>query len=132
MRLLEPKDVTIEESGVESGDAFVVEFMEQSQRWILDNDAGKANELPKGFPLPLFNSSDGFFNRMSSASPAVTRNITAQTALKKAIGLPRSTSLSSALKPIVPGTLGLGNMYVRMVTLDLLIVLCPIGETLAS
>jgi ubiquitin carboxyl-terminal hydrolase 4/11/15 len=128
MRLLDPKDITIEESGIESGDAFVVELMDQEQHWII---VGKTNVPPKGFPL--FNSSDGFFNRMSSASPSATRMITAQTALKKAMGLPRSTtSLSSALKPIVPGTLGLGNMYVRIAILDLLIILRSIGETLAS
>ncbi|KAF8745494.1 hypothetical protein AX14_008914 [Amanita brunnescens Koide BX004] len=111
-RLLEPRSVTLEEGGIESGDAFVVEFMDQGQRWLVDGTADKAKMQQRDVP-PIFNSSDGFFNRMSSASPMATRSITAQTALK-AIGNTISrqslTSLSTALKPIVPGTLGLGNM----------------------
>ena len=123
-RLLEPRSVTLEEGGIESGDAFVVEFMDQGQRWLVDGTADKAKMQQRDVP-PIFNSSDGFFNRMSSASPMATRSITAQTALK-AIGNTISrqslTSLSTALKPIVPGTLGLGNMYVCPVILFFLMV----------
>ena len=132
--LLEPSNVTLEESSVEAGDAFVVEFMDQRQRWIMDDAANKTKTQQT--PPPIFNSSDSFFNRMSSASPTATRSITAQAALKaisNTISRPSAASLSTALKPIQPGTLGLGNMYVREIILHFVPhSFIPIGGTPAS
>ncbi|KAK2463565.1 hypothetical protein APHAL10511_004316 [Amanita phalloides] len=107
--LLEPSDITLEESALESGDAFVVELQVQGQRWIVDETTVSSRTQQNEAPFPIFNSSQAFFNRMYSASPQANRST--MTPMKKLMGSrAATTSMSGTMKPIVPGTLGLGNM----------------------
>lgn len=109
-KLLEESDKTLEEQGVESDDAFVVEF-EQSNGWIVDDPtvppkppitiAGRP-----GVPAPIFKSNEGFFNRMGhNASSSITTS-----ALKSSDDWKTPTARKE--KVVEPGTLGLGNMCV--------------------
>ena len=134
-RILEPRNVTIEESGIQTGDAFIVEFMGEGGGWIMGS-ATTATARPKGEPTPIFNSSEGFFNRMSNTSPYSIRSAQPQT-LMKAFGtiVPRSTaaSHSNAFRKIEPGTLGLGNMCVDDIVIILLLTASlSLGEIPAS
>ncbi|KAF8623034.1 hypothetical protein AX15_006546 [Amanita polypyramis BW_CC] len=109
--LLEARNITLEEAGIQAGDAFVVECMDQEQRWIMDSTI--TTKLPSEVQAPIFNAADGFFNRMSSGSPLAARGTAAQSALKKVMGnsiIKPTSSISRILKPTVPGTFGLGNM----------------------
>ncbi|KAF8906237.1 hypothetical protein CPB84DRAFT_1844494 [Gymnopilus junonius] len=112
-KIVEESDKTLEEEGVELDDPFIVEF-KQPDGWIV--------ELPKPVqtittfePRPLFNSSDGFFNKMSTNHVSATPSVS----LYKPTGIynsfkTTSTALALANKSITKtlesGTLGLGNM----------------------
>ncbi|KAJ3515187.1 hypothetical protein NLJ89_g1915 [Agrocybe chaxingu] len=117
-KIVEESGKTLEEEGMESEDAFVVEF-KQSDGWIAE--APKTIQLPPATetPRPLFGSSN-FFDRMST-----THSSSTSTALFKPSGLYSGfTSTSSktpstavtlasnnkSMKALEPGTLGLGNM----------------------
>ncbi|RDB15775.1 Ubiquitin carboxyl-terminal hydrolase 4 [Hypsizygus marmoreus] len=114
-KILEASDQTIEEADIQSDDCFVVEFM-QDNAWIIDASA----TVPPppltvagrpGAPAPLFNSNDGFFNRMgksttSSASTSLIKTDNYYNSLTPSWKTP-STQKEKALEP---GTLGLGNM----------------------
>lgn len=113
-KIVEESDKTLEEEGIESDDAFIVEF-KQPDGWIV--------ELPKPIstafepPRPLFNSSEGFFNKMStSLSPTTSVTPYKPAGLYDGFGSSKapSTALThtnkSITKALEPGTLGLGNM----------------------
>ncbi|EKM81724.1 hypothetical protein AGABI1DRAFT_118809 [Agaricus bisporus var. burnettii JB137-S8] len=110
-KVIEESVKTLEEDGLESEDGFVVEF-KQTDGWIL-NDQGMQPQLPT-VNLPIFNSSDGFFNKMgSTSSSSKSRSINNSSSLTTP---PKSSSSSTSLsnsrnsRSLVPGTLGLSNM----------------------
>jgi len=84
---------------------FVVEF-KGDHNWIIDVADDKKP------PVPLFNSNDGFFNKMSGNS--VARPSTALTTFGSKSAITSATtgkSLNGGVgKAMEPGTLGLGNM----------------------
>ncbi|KAJ7068863.1 hypothetical protein B0H15DRAFT_871868, partial [Mycena belliarum] len=103
---------SLEESGVMSGDNYVVEFKEALAGWLVDSPPPlePAATIPQN--APLFKSGDGFFARMNNNN---------QRSSSQASTSPRNTSPfssftrgslagSSYSKPLEPGTLGLGNM----------------------
>jgi ubiquitin carboxyl-terminal hydrolase 4/11/15 len=121
-KIVEESDKSLEEDGIESDDAFVVEF-KQPDGWIAD--APKAVQTRVG-PienlLPLFNSNEGFFNRMSPLSPQRSADSYPRTVFydRPTSSAFRSTSTAmtvvgnkSLIKTLEPGTLGLGNMSVQ-------------------
>lgn len=113
---------TLEEEGLQSDDCFVVEF-KQGESWIenLDPVIPSPPSTVAGRPTlaaPLFNSSEGFFNRMN-INRTNKSNTTASTSVTKIDD--RSDSLlpywktqasQKVIKAIDPGILGLGNMLV--------------------
>jgi ubiquitin carboxyl-terminal hydrolase 4/11/15 len=118
-RIIEESEQTLEEKELESDDAFVVEF-KQSDGWIA--------EVPKAAPLaieppPVFHSTDGFFNKMSSTRSSTSSMVPYKSALYNAFSITSSSSRSSSTavtlpgkgisKAMDPGTLGLGNMLVQ-------------------
>ncbi|KIL69318.1 hypothetical protein M378DRAFT_184496 [Amanita muscaria Koide BX008] len=104
-RIFQPTNVTLEEAGIQTGDSFVVEFTDERGAWIMDTTG---SSKPKD--EPLFNSQEGFFNRMSSSTYG-TRHTSQQT-MMKALGTiaPRPSTHSAAFRKIEPGTVGLVNM----------------------
>lgn len=106
-KILDESGKTLEEEGVEMLDAFVVEF-KQSDGWIA--------EAPRSLlPAPVFNSDDGFFNRMSSTLSPVTSVTTYKGGYFNGSGshvAKPSVSIKAFAKTLEPGTLGLGNMSV--------------------
>jgi ubiquitin carboxyl-terminal hydrolase 4/11/15 len=112
-KILHSSDKTLEEEGIELDDAFVVEF-KQPDGWIA--------EAPRSFlqPAPLFNSDEGFFNRMSTTSSPVSSataykgdyfNTTGTSVSKPSTALTLSNN-KTFMRTLEPGTLGLGNMSV--------------------
>lgn len=110
-RIIEESARTLEEEGLESGDGFVVEF-KQPEGWILDS-RGIQPQLPT-VTLPVFNSSDGFFNRMGNApSSSKNRSTDSFSPLKSppSKASPVVPLLNSRnMRTLEPGTLGLSNM----------------------
>lgn len=104
---------TLEDESVESDDCFVVEFKDESG-W-LSEAVLPPPPTSAGSPEVLFKSSDGFFNRMPGTS---TTSTTSTSVVRPDSGYGLSSSWKSSFssvskeKPIVPGTLGLGNMLV--------------------
>jgi len=113
-KVLEKSMKTLEEDGLDSGDGLVVEF-KHHDGWILDErGVTKQSQLPT-VTLPLFNSSDGFFNKMSNAaSSSNDRSNDTLAALKTSTSKTSSSILlpnnTHNLRGLEPGTLGLGNM----------------------
>lgn len=110
-KIVEEGDKTLEEAGVESDDAFIVEF-KQPEGWIVEVPKSVQKSAAIEGPRPLFNSNEGFFNKMSTNfTPSTSVNLYG--GLGSSSKLP-STSLALTNKPIgktlEPGTLGLGNM----------------------
>jgi len=117
-KIIEESEKTLEEQELESDDAFVVEF-KQSDGWIV--------EVPKAVPLaieappPIFDSTDGFFNKMSSSRSSTSSTVPYKSNLYNAFSSSGSRSSSTAVtfsgkgisKAMDPGTLGLGNMSVQ-------------------
>jgi ubiquitin carboxyl-terminal hydrolase 4/11/15 len=110
-KILDASDKTLEEAGIELDDAFVVEF-KQSDGWIA--------EAPRSIlqPAPVFNSDEGFFNRMSTTLSPVSSvtsysggyfNGSGTSVSKPSVALTLSNN-KSFMKTLEPGTLGLGNM----------------------
>ncbi|KAF8159509.1 hypothetical protein B0H34DRAFT_654719 [Crassisporium funariophilum] len=115
-KIIEESTKTLEEESVESDDAFVVEF-KQPDGWIVE--APKAVQKPLAIegPRPLFNSNDGFFNKMSTTFSPASSTSGYRSNLYN--GFSSSGSKSTAItsigskissKTVEPGTLGLGNM----------------------
>ncbi|PFH51822.1 hypothetical protein AMATHDRAFT_74701 [Amanita thiersii Skay4041] len=107
-RLLEPSNQTIEEAGIQSDDGFVVEVMDEQQRWL----TGSADSTQINNESPIFKSSEGFFNIMnSSPSMKVTvRRTGVPIGTTLTTAKTPTTMLSNSVKTLIPGTLGLGNM----------------------
>lgn len=113
-KVLEESTKILEEDGLDSGDGLVVEF-KQHDGWILDEKGVTQQPQLPTVTVPLFDSSDGFFNRMSNAaSSSNDRSNNTLAALKTSpsktsstISLPNNTR---NLRGLEPGTLGLGNM----------------------
>jgi len=119
-KIIDSSDKTLEEEGIESDETFIVEF-KQSDGWIA--------EAPKVVlqPVPLFSSNVGFFDRMSSdLSPTTqyksnfygTSNYnTMGTSFSKtpSVSLTLANNNKNFMKPLEPGTLGLGNMSVFVI-----------------
>ncbi|KAF8966337.1 hypothetical protein BDZ97DRAFT_1809088 [Flammula alnicola] len=118
-KIVEEGEKTLEEEGVESDDAFVVEF-KQADGWIAEPPKAIQKSAAFETPRPLFNSNDGFFNKMStgiSSSPTAAQTYkpsfydgftgSASKTASTALTLPNSKPLTKTLEP---GTLGLGNM----------------------
>lgn len=110
-KIIEESSKTLEEEDFEAGDGFVVEF-KQSEGWILD-DRGMQPQLP-AVTLPIFNSNDGFFNKMGTPSSSKNQSNETLTPLKssQSKSLSAVTVLNSArnMRDLEPGTLGLSNM----------------------
>ncbi|KAJ3999775.1 hypothetical protein F5050DRAFT_1804676 [Lentinula boryana] len=100
---------TLEEASLQSQDSFALEFQDiPSREWLVK--AGPNETTPE----PLFNSNDGFFNRMSGASSS-SLSSTAKLNGDARQGIDQKPSVMSKKeklkeKWIEPGTLGLGNM----------------------
>ena len=119
-RIIEESEQTLEEKELESDDSFVVEF-KQPDGWIVE--VPKAAPLAIEAPPPIFHSTDGFFNKMSSTRPSTSSMVPYRSALYNAFSITSSSSrLSSTAvtlpgkgisKAMDPGTLGLGNMSVQ-------------------
>ncbi|KAF5383617.1 hypothetical protein D9615_003721 [Tricholomella constricta] len=110
-KIQEDSDKTLEEEGIQSDDCFVVEFKDPSG-WIVD--APQSVQPPPltvagrpGVPAPLFNSKDGFFNRMSKSIPSTSTTVTGVDHFSTST---LSWKASIKEKTLEPGTLGLGNM----------------------
>lgn len=117
-KIVEESSKTLEEEGIESDDSFVVEF-KQADGWIAQAPKAVSKLTGTEGSRPLFNSSDGFFNKMSTTlSPATTSTETYKPnfydSLTSTISKTTSTALTLAsktpAKAIEVGTLGLGNM----------------------
>lgn len=115
--VLDPSDETVEESRIEHGDTFIVEFV-QNGSFLVDpkNLPGKASSLPNSqveVPAPLFSSGTDFFGRMSSKkSESGSPSSKIASSSKSANGYFKSFGSGNSRTQTVqePGTLGLGNM----------------------
>lgn len=133
-KIIEGSDKTLEEHGIESDDTFVVEF-KQPDGWIVD--APKADQT-KAVALenfrPLFNSNEGFFNRMSPLSSQRSADSYGGMGLYDRLTSSASRSPSTAvtvgnkslMKTLEPGTLGLGNMSVQCSESEFPLINCNI------
>lgn len=99
---------TVEDAGYQMNDAFVVEF-QQSGTWIIGDLATTTDSTP------IF-SGEGFFDRMQGSSGGALRN---EPGIYNRIVRPAAKAAASfftpnnrQLRPMEPGTLGLGNMSV--------------------
>ncbi|KAG6832675.1 hypothetical protein H0H87_000857 [Tephrocybe sp. NHM501043] len=102
-------DKTAEDEGIISDDCFVVEFKDESG-WPSDS-ALPPPPTVTGAPPPLFNSKDGFFDRMSKATTPSATALTSVTRGDNSYGFSTPSWKSTAKdKPLEPGILGLGNM----------------------
>jgi len=120
-KIVEESDKSLEEDGIVSDDAFVVEF-KQPDGWIADAPkAVQTGVVALENSQPLFNSREGFFNRMSTLSPQRSANSYTRTVFSDRLTNSASRSTSTAMtvvnksfmKKLEPGTLGLGNMSVQ-------------------
>jgi ubiquitin carboxyl-terminal hydrolase 4/11 len=92
-------DTTVGDEGYQSLDPFVVEFQENGE-WIY--------EQPK-----LFSQKNQFFNRFGNSSSTSTLGGLYNSFAKQSYSsLTNGRSPYSPSKPLQPGVLGLGNMYV--------------------
>ncbi len=113
-KIIEEGSKTLGEESFQPGDGFVVEF-KPPDGWIL-NSHGIQTRRPTD-TLPIFNSSDGFFNKLGIPSSSKNQSDESFTPLKPT----RTTRTSLSAVPILnnstrnmrdlePGTLGLSNM----------------------
>ena len=118
--LVEESDHTLDQKDIQPSDVFVVEFR-QGDSWLAQLPQTAPPPTVKGPPpppAPLFNSNEGFFNRMSktTASSASTSVMTVET-YRSSFSLANWSKTTTSLKgkkSIERGTLGLGNMSVRV------------------
>ncbi|TFK75037.1 cysteine proteinase [Pluteus cervinus] len=133
-KIVEVIDSTCEEADLSTGDSFVIEF-EQSDGWRANEMPDEDDELiltgrPITPPPPLFSLGAGFFDRMGPSTSAPEGSSSKGTSrqaesngtstgvyskiMKPAAKAPTTTSFytpqSRQMRPLEPGTLGLGNM----------------------
>lgn len=118
-KIVESSSKTLEEEGILSDDTFTVEF-KQPEGWIVETPKPVETSV-RLEPAPIFNSKDGFFNKMglsgSSIPPKTNGGFTsALTGPSSGSGSKLSafslTTINRNTKTLEPGTLGLGNMCV--------------------
>ncbi|KDQ61690.1 hypothetical protein JAAARDRAFT_123860 [Jaapia argillacea MUCL 33604] len=128
MQLLEPSEITAAEALVQSGDVFLVEFREEGE-WLIDENnhgpqstrataAAKANSNPimnalsggqsSNLPQPIFGQNGDFFSSFGQLGRPFT--IPASSGSNEITQLPRLVASTSYKSSQEPGTLGLGNM----------------------
>jgi ubiquitin carboxyl-terminal hydrolase 4/11/15 len=114
-KIVDGSDKTLEEVSMESDDAFVVEF-KQEDGWIVEAPKATTATPAASNPAPLFNSNEGFFNKMTSTISPPKTTTTTVAPFKSPGGFFDNYSNSSSItnksitKSLEPGTLGLGNM----------------------
>ncbi|KAI1793553.1 cysteine proteinase [Ganoderma leucocontextum] len=116
---LAPTETTVEDEFVDSGEAFVVEFMNRGQ-WIVDASEfanGVAPQTspppppPPTQPAPLFSSGTDFFSQLQTKSPPAVSTTAASPFKPNALVSTNKPSASTRPKAQQdPGTMGLGNM----------------------
>ena len=105
--VIDSSNRTLGEQAIQSDDAFIVEF-KQAEGWLAPTRIEQ--------PIPIFNSGEGFFNKMNAQ---ISPSTTLQPSLYGSFSTPSkpSTAVTLQSKPVLktiePGTLGLGNMYVE-------------------
>ena len=117
-------EITVEDEFVDSGEAFVVEFMNRGQ-WLVD--ASELAAMPNGTapqtfpppppppltqPAPLFGSGTDFFSKLQQKSPPAVGTPVISPFKPNALA---SSKPNASTRPKVqhdPGTMGLGNMLV--------------------
>ncbi|PIL25106.1 hypothetical protein GSI_12995 [Ganoderma sinense ZZ0214-1] len=121
---LTPAEATVEDEFVDSGEAFVVEFMARGE-WLVDasefavtiNGSTSQNAPPPPppppltQPAPLFSTGTDFFSQLQQKSPPAV-NTTAVSPFKPT-ALVSTNKPSTSTRPKLrqdPGTMGLGNM----------------------
>lgn len=120
--VLTPSDQTLEEAMIEPDDAFVVDLLRKGS-FIVDPDklAGKSGSssvtvTETQAPLPLFNSGNDFFSKMSKKPDVLVSSSKYASSSKstegyfKSAGFGSTITRSQTVTVQEPGTLGLGNM----------------------
>lgn len=93
-----PSNATLADEGIESEDAFVIEFARDDGTWVSSTPVFK----------PVFSSGSGFFNRLQ---PSQQTTVTTSRTSTSDSGYSNSIfKVPAKTKSIEPGTLGLGNM----------------------
>ena len=122
-------DLSVEEDDMRPGSTFVVEFKKGSE-WTVSLPQSDATSVIKvDVPPPLFASGSNDFSQ-NSKSPSSSKQKSSPAILNQVVSKVMSTSSGimstsflgssgfggshSYSKPQQPGTLGLGNMYVRL------------------
>lgn len=106
---LEDSEETVADSSIEDLDSFAVEIRYNGE-WVVrdpttvEASSSQQTQAADDTPKPLFQSGSDFFSQMQSKSSAVTQ-ITKPTPSRDPRPAPKVCS-------ILPGTLGLGNMWV--------------------
>ena len=140
--IIEESTKTLEEEGIESGDAFIVEF-KQASGWVVDLPKATQKAAISESSRPLFNSSENFFNKLSSSlSPVSTSTQAYKPTFYDGLSSTASKGASTALtvvsnkglaKKLEAGTIGLGNMSVSFDSVGTMEYLSlSSGEILAS
>ena len=117
-------EATVEDEFVDSGEAFVVEFMDRNE-WIVNPSEFTSQPngtLPQSTPpppppptqpAPLFNSSPDFFTQLQQKSPpAVSTTAVSPFKPGAVTSINKPSTSARARTAQEPGTLGLGNMLV--------------------
>lgn len=104
---VEESEETLEIRGVSSGDTYGVEFKGPNGWLVGATTVANEPDTVEG-PGPLFNSSDGFFNRFGKSSSVAATTTTND--YSSNYGSKSYSSAKTYTKTLVPGTLGLGNM----------------------
>jgi ubiquitin carboxyl-terminal hydrolase 4/11 len=106
-------DTSIEDSTMQSGDTFVVEFKKGSE-WTITNSQRDATSIIKADGLPpLLGSKNDHFSQKSSSSKsanAIINSVMSKAVSTSFMGSSGFGASNSRSKPQQPGTLGLGNM----------------------
>ncbi len=119
---LVPAETMVEDEFVDSGEAFVVEFMTMGQ-WLVDaseiavttngatsQTAPQPPPPPPTQPAPLFGSGTDFFSKLQQKSPPATAVSPFKPNAPASTNKPGTSTRSKVLHD--PGTMGLGNMLV--------------------
>jgi ubiquitin carboxyl-terminal hydrolase 4/11/15 len=137
--LSEKEPQTVSDAAIESDDAFAVEFADENGKWLVDTDNSKSFPQKKtSFQIssqseapPLFSPENNFFDRMAASSSTSnlgsSSSYASSSKLKSALQSatpvntfgsgPSSASASRYKHSQDPGTLGLGNMYIKLLLL---------------
>ena len=111
LSLLLESNRLLTDSGIEDGDSFAVEVKVEGQ-WIMpetftaaDNiSASQETQPADDASKPLFQSGSDFFSKLQANRPPVAQPLKPALTTKDPRPVPKPS--------ILPGTLGLGNMYV--------------------